>query len=152
CRDGIDPLTNQPYSNHDCAPPVGDANTYSCENGQCVVQNCVQQGGAQLGGTDQLCCGEDRDHPGYLDSGFADTTHAANECPPGIDAGQYYVAPAPPWCHTGCTQDLTGPLPDGGTLNNTLYTCSTDDGVPSFDPLGSPGICLTYAPGQPPDC
>ena len=149
CREGVNPLTSQPYSAHDCRPGAGSATSYKCQGGSCVEKNCVERGGASLNGTpDQLCCGEDRDHTGINpDSGFADTTHLANVCAPGVDAGQFYYAPNPPWCDTSCT---TGnlQLPDGGFQINDFYTCSPEVGFPNLDPLGGPNMCTQFAQDQ----
>ena len=145
CRDGTNPLTGKPYGDHDCQPPSGVATSYKCVDNACIEKNCVERGGASHGATDQLCCGEDRDHSGYNpDSGFADFTHQANVCPGGVDAGEFYLAPAPPFCKTGCQTGNTN-LDDGGVEILDFATCSADMGIPNFDALGSPNICIPYA-------
>jgi hypothetical protein len=147
CRNGINPITGEPYQNHDCSPPAGSSTSFKCVANQCVEKTCVERGGAQYGAEDQLCCGEDRDHTGYTDAGFADLDHPANACPAGVDAGQFYLAPAPPWCQPGCSTDPLD-LPDGGQISafeQTFDTCSVDSGLPSFD--SSPNMCVQYAMG-----
>lgn len=149
CRVGIDPLNGSAYSAHDCQPPSGSTTSYKCvesgDAGICVEKNCVERGGAAHGAAKQFCCGEDRDHTGYLDGGFADLSHPANACIAGVDAGEYYTAPAPPWCQSSC-EPSGQPYPDGGYP--LFATCDPSLGFPNFDPLGSPNLCYTYAQDQ----
>ena len=147
CRDGVNPIDGTQYGDLDCAPPAGSSTSYKCVNNQCVEKTCIELGGAQYGSRDQLCCGEDRDHTGIGDAGFADLTHPANACPTGVDAGAYYIAPAPPWCLPTCSNAALN-LPDGGMVNafqESLDSCSVDAGLPSFD--SSPNICIDYNQG-----
>jgi hypothetical protein len=148
CRNGNNPLTGTPYSDNDCQPPSGSDTSFKCQNNACVEKTCVEQGGASFGRTGELCCGEDRDHTGYLPSGFADLSHPVNACAAGVDAGQYYHAPNPPWCYGGCS-DAQVDFPDGGGyakgIEASIYTCGPDFGMPSYD--NSPNVCVQYAQG-----
>lgn len=144
CRDGINPFTGKPYSDHDCAPPPGSDTSYKCAGSLCVEKNCVERGGAQYGHHNDFCCGEDRDHTGVLDSGFANLADPIDACPQGIDAGQFYQAASPPWCNVACDPNPSDVLPDGGLA--VFDTCV--DGVPNFDRRDAPNFCLQYAQGK----
>jgi hypothetical protein len=146
CRDGVDPISGLPYSDHDCAPPSGSDTAYKCAGSVCVEKNCVEKGGAQFGHNNEFCCGQDRDHTGLLDSGFANTSDLANACNLGVDAGQFYLASSPPWCNVPCDPDPSHGFPDGGIA--VFATCSALADVPNFDPRGAPNYCLTYAQGK----
>ena len=83
-----DPLTGEPYD--DCKAG------FKCELAECVKQNCVEQGGAELADclADQFCCGEDR-------NGNGDWADDLCTNPAGITLAEYgecFTAPRPPWC------------------------------------------------------
>jgi hypothetical protein len=156
CRNGTDPLTGHPYGDHDCAPPSGSSTDYKCVDNQCVEKTCVERGGAQAGLEDQFCCGEDRNHTGYLDGGFADISQPANSCPTGVDAGQYYFAQDPPWCALNNCQLFDTPdgfppppFPDGGQPGDLLgmeLECNAQAGIPAF--TSAPSVCIAWAQDQ----
>lgn len=138
CREGVNPLNGKLYEENDCAPPPGSDTTFKCLNHQCLEKNCVEQGGAVYGRAGELCCGQARGGTAITPSGFSDTSLPVNACAPGVDAGNFFRAPAPPWCKPSC---------DGSDLEKSIATCNgPDSGLPSFDK--SPNICMQYAQGK----
>ncbi len=104
CRTDVDPLSHA--ARQDCKPgykcvkAANPALSYP-NDGECVLANCVDQGGANNGCATplQLCCGEDRP------SGPQDPCLGANGAVL-AQFGECYMAPQPPWCMT-CQDDAT---------------------------------------------
>jgi hypothetical protein len=93
CRAGSDPVTGAKFN--DCK------GGYKCDNGVCLEQNCVEQGGGENAcDFDQFCCGEDRNG-----NGKTDDDPCTNDASISLaKVGQCYKAPRPPWCKA-CTKD-----------------------------------------------
>jgi hypothetical protein len=123
CRVGADPVTGLPY--RDCRVP------YACSNNTgapvCKLQNCAEQGGAEVAcSRGEYCCGDDKNHDGLADA-----------CPPSSQQNEVgcYVAPVPPFC-AKCTKNdecLSVGVP-------SWMTCSNGAKNPSCAPF--PASCI----------
>lgn len=83
CRIGTDPATGTAFS--DCKG--GYKCVFTGATNQCVKVTCIEAGGAELDcASNQYCCGE----------------NTKVKCPAGLDAGNCFNIPKPPWCATGC--------------------------------------------------
>ncbi len=65
---------------------------YQCAAGACVLESCLDQGALLACDLSQFCCGE----------------AGGPTCPTGVDSGQCYAAPNPPWC-AACTDSAQTP-------------------------------------------